>query len=238
MAIEVGQYSKLGDGTVGNIRAEEPFLVARNVNAHYGDIHAIRDVSIEIGNKEVIALIGPSGAGKSTMIRCINRLVEPSHGTVMLDDTDLTKLGKVSVATKMEALADVGDVSAFRALANAGAPGRTGGVSSNSGGRTNGQAMADSAKNLVKDRANYFGVQQPWMNSDPNHALPANVRLGGLKGKTAVIHAGLEALIARESARRLAALPSCRPRQKEHDRRGLRYLRDFLPLFRRNLLPV
>jgi len=87
-----------------------------------------------------------------------------------------------AVATKMEALADVGDVSAFRALANAGAPGRTGGVSSNRGS-TNPQAMADSAKNLVKDRANYFGVDQPWMNSDPNHALPANVRLGGLKGK-------------------------------------------------------
>jgi len=87
-----------------------------------------------------------------------------------------------AVATKMEALADIGDISSFRALANTGAPGRTGRVDGPQG-TTNPQAMAESAKNLVKDRENYFGVDQPWMNSDPNHALPANVRLGGLKGK-------------------------------------------------------
>jgi phosphonate transport system ATP-binding protein len=41
-----------------------------------------------------MALIGPSGAGKSTAIRCINRLVEPTSGTVMLNDTEITALGR------------------------------------------------------------------------------------------------------------------------------------------------
>lgn len=44
-------------------------------------------------------------------------------------------------------------------------------------------AVAEAAKTIVRDRAEFFGVDDPWKNSDPNHALPANVRLGGLKGK-------------------------------------------------------
>lgn len=54
---------------------------------------ALKDIDLDVPNGQVLALIGPSGAGKSTMIRCINRLVEPTSGAVLLDDTDLTKLG-------------------------------------------------------------------------------------------------------------------------------------------------
>lgn len=54
---------------------------------------ALKAIDLEVPKGQVLALIGPSGAGKSTMIRCINRLVEPTSGAVMLDDTDLTKLG-------------------------------------------------------------------------------------------------------------------------------------------------
>lgn len=53
---------------------------------------ALKSIDLEIPDGQVLALIGPSGAGKSTMIRCINRLVEPTSGEVWLDDTDLTKL--------------------------------------------------------------------------------------------------------------------------------------------------
>ncbi len=54
---------------------------------------ALTDVTLEIPNGQVVALIGPSGAGKSTLIRCINRLVSPSSGKAILDDVDLTALG-------------------------------------------------------------------------------------------------------------------------------------------------
>ena len=62
------------DGTVGDIHAENPYMVAETVNVHYGSTHAIKDVSLEIGTNEVTALIGPSGCGKSTFLRCLNRM--------------------------------------------------------------------------------------------------------------------------------------------------------------------
>jgi phosphonate transport system ATP-binding protein len=54
---------------------------------------ALKAIDLDVPKGQVLALIGPSGAGKSTMIRCINRLVEPTSGSVMLDDVDLTRLG-------------------------------------------------------------------------------------------------------------------------------------------------
>ena len=57
-----------------------------------GDL-ALRGIDLDMPDGEVMALIGPSGAGKSTVIRCINRLVEPTAGTVTLNDTEITTLG-------------------------------------------------------------------------------------------------------------------------------------------------
>jgi phosphonate transport system ATP-binding protein len=54
---------------------------------------ALRGVSFEVAGNEKVAIIGPSGAGKSTLVQCINRLTEPTGGTVRLDDTELTALG-------------------------------------------------------------------------------------------------------------------------------------------------
>jgi len=65
---------------VDEVSVDEPYLVARNVDAYYGDIHAIRNVSLEIGKRDVIALIGPSGCGKTTFIRCLNRMNEGVDG--------------------------------------------------------------------------------------------------------------------------------------------------------------
>ena len=54
---------------------------------------ALKAVNLEVPDGQVLALIGPSGAGKSTMIRCINRLVEPTGGEVWLADLEVSKLG-------------------------------------------------------------------------------------------------------------------------------------------------
>jgi phosphate transport system ATP-binding protein len=69
-------------------------VALRNLNAYYGDTHAVKDVNLEYAANRVTAMIGPSGCGKSTLVRCINRMHEeiPSAratGEVMLDDLDL-----------------------------------------------------------------------------------------------------------------------------------------------------
>lgn len=66
--------SELTGETVGHPNCENPHMVARNVDVFYGDNHAIKNVSIEIGKNEVVAFIGPSGCGKSTFLRCFNRM--------------------------------------------------------------------------------------------------------------------------------------------------------------------
>jgi phosphonate transport system ATP-binding protein len=58
-----------------------------------GDL-ALKSLDLDVPDGQVMALIGPSGAGKSTVIRCINRLVEPTAGTVTLNDTEITTLGR------------------------------------------------------------------------------------------------------------------------------------------------
>ena len=80
--------------TVGEYRCADPYLVAENVNVHYGTNHAIKNVSLEISKKEVIALIGPSGCGKSTFLRCLNRMndsIESASvsGNIRLDGEDI-----------------------------------------------------------------------------------------------------------------------------------------------------
>jgi general L-amino acid transport system ATP-binding protein len=61
-----------------------------NLNKHYGDFHALRDVSMSVAQGEKIVVCGPSGSGKSTLIRCINRLEEHESGRIVVDNHELT----------------------------------------------------------------------------------------------------------------------------------------------------
>ena len=55
---------------------------------------ALDGITFTVDEPQVIAIIGTSGAGKSTLIRCINRLVKPSSGQILLDDIDVARLGR------------------------------------------------------------------------------------------------------------------------------------------------
>src|SRR6202165_3815816 len=61
-----------------------------------GDL-ALKGIDLDIPDGQVMALIGPSGAGKSTVIRCINRLVAPTAGSIALNDTEITGLGSADL---------------------------------------------------------------------------------------------------------------------------------------------
>jgi phosphate transport system ATP-binding protein len=81
-------------GTVGEITVANPRMRTRNVDVYYGDKHAIKNVSLDIGSNEVIAMIGPSGCGKSTFLRCLNRMNDTVEGCrvtgqITLDDKDV-----------------------------------------------------------------------------------------------------------------------------------------------------
>ena len=80
--------------TVGVQFVEEPRMVCREVNVYYGDKHAIKNVTIDVGKNEVLAMIGPSGCGKSTFLRCLNRMNDTVAGCrvtgrIQLDDLDI-----------------------------------------------------------------------------------------------------------------------------------------------------
>jgi phosphate transport system ATP-binding protein len=56
-------------------------IQTKNLHLHYGSFHALKDVNVEIGRNEVVALIGPSGCGKSTYLRTLNRMNDLIDGT-------------------------------------------------------------------------------------------------------------------------------------------------------------
>jgi len=69
-------------------------IAVDSLNAHFGAVHAVRNVSVDLADQSVTAIIGPSGCGKSTFLRCLNRMHEtvPAarvDGRVLLDGHDI-----------------------------------------------------------------------------------------------------------------------------------------------------
>ncbi len=72
-----------------------PALAIRKLNMEYvRGKPVLRDISLDIGDHGITAIIGPSGTGKSTLIRCINRLVEPTSGEILFEGEDVVKLDR------------------------------------------------------------------------------------------------------------------------------------------------
>lgn len=76
--------------------------VTKTFQTRNGNVHAVRDVSLEIQDGEIFGIIGFSGAGKSTLVRCINLLEKPEQGAVYFDDKDLLKLSEKELRLKRQ----------------------------------------------------------------------------------------------------------------------------------------
>jgi branched-chain amino acid transport system ATP-binding protein len=73
-------------------------LELKNVHTYYGNIHALKGISITVNDGEIVTLIGSNGAGKSTTLRTIQGLIRPRSGTVLLDGVALETLPPHRVA--------------------------------------------------------------------------------------------------------------------------------------------
>ena len=66
-------------------------LKIENLSVHYGMIQAVRDVSFEVNQGEIVSLIGANGAGKTTILRTISGLNQPSKGTITFEGAPIQK---------------------------------------------------------------------------------------------------------------------------------------------------
>ncbi|UXA20712.1 amino acid ABC transporter ATP-binding protein [Mycobacterium sp. SMC-4] len=64
------------------------------VNKHFGALHVLQDIDLEVGKGQVVVVIGPSGSGKSTLCRAINRLETIDSGTIAIDGEVLPEEGR------------------------------------------------------------------------------------------------------------------------------------------------
>ena len=71
-----------------------PLVTLEQVNKHFGSLHVLKDVNLEVGEGEVVVVIGPSGSGKSTLCRAINRLETIESGRITVDGQPLPAEGK------------------------------------------------------------------------------------------------------------------------------------------------
>ena len=83
-----------GIDTASRDSVRDPIMTARDVNVYYGGKHAVKNVTLDIGHNQVLAMIGPSGCGKSTFLRCLNRMNDSItsarvSGTITLDGQDI-----------------------------------------------------------------------------------------------------------------------------------------------------
>ncbi len=61
----------------------------KNLHKKFGDLEVIKGIDLHVASGEVVCIIGPSGSGKSTVLRCINRLEEPTSGQIIVDGYDI-----------------------------------------------------------------------------------------------------------------------------------------------------
>jgi iron complex transport system ATP-binding protein len=76
-------------------------LEVKNVNFRYASVPILKDVCVELVGSEMLGVVGPNGAGKSTLLRCIDRILSPQEGCILLDGRDIKDMHLIELAKKM-----------------------------------------------------------------------------------------------------------------------------------------
>src|SRR3989337_1047126 len=71
---------------------EKPVLELQGISKSFGQINAVKDVSLKVWPGEFVSLLGPSGCGKTTILRMIAGFIAPDEGRIILGDRDITEL--------------------------------------------------------------------------------------------------------------------------------------------------
>src|ERR1700761_6019716 len=82
--------------------AAAPMIRMTDVQKHFGELHVLRDINLEVDTGQVVVVLGPSGSGKSTLCRAINRLEPIDSGTVEIDGTALPAEGRDLAALRSD----------------------------------------------------------------------------------------------------------------------------------------
>jgi peptide/nickel transport system ATP-binding protein len=93
----IGAVPGQGGIRTGMIGEEAPILKVEKLNKHFGEYHALRDVSFDLKAGETVAVVGESGSGKSTTARAILRLDDPDSGRVIYNGRDLLAMNEKQV---------------------------------------------------------------------------------------------------------------------------------------------
>ena len=72
----------------------DSIIQMKEVNKWFGDFQVLKDINLDVKEKQKIVVCGPSGSGKSTLIRCINRLEEHQKGQIIVDGNELSEKTK------------------------------------------------------------------------------------------------------------------------------------------------
>ena len=75
-------------------------LKITDLHTYYGSVHALKGISMQVEDGKIVTLVGSNGAGKSSTLNTISGLVHPRSGSIMLDDTDISKLSDYQIVER------------------------------------------------------------------------------------------------------------------------------------------
>jgi iron complex transport system ATP-binding protein len=76
-------------------------IKVNNLEFGYSSTPVLKDVTMKLTESEILGIVGPNGAGKSTLIRCIDRILKPKQGTILLDEQEIKNMSMMEVARRI-----------------------------------------------------------------------------------------------------------------------------------------